>query len=209
MSMGYLLPSDYTNYGLPAATTEDWVTVASAMIDSHCRRATLNPQQYTERLRITTGSQAVRLSYLPLVTVAPATQPLVTVTGRYARPRRGEMMDPSYEQVAWVFGLPGTWNTIDPTTVDFVAATGELVFQTNILGLAYNEVEVTYTAGLETIGNDVKTACALIIKNAQNTPGMNVKTSRLDTMTMQYFMNDVIDPRVESLLRAYVANRMG
>jgi hypothetical protein len=207
--MGYLLPSDYTNYGLPVSTTEDWVTVASAMMDSYCRRATLNPQQYTERLRIVTGSQTVRLSYLPLAPVAPATQPLVTVTGRYARPRRGEMMDPSYEQVAWVFGLPGTWNTIDPTTVDFVATTGELVFATNILGLAYNEVEVTYTAGLATIGDDVKTACALIIKNAQNTPGMNVKTSRLDTMTMQYFMNDVIDPRVQSLLRPYVAGRMG
>lgn len=207
--MGYLLPSDYTNYGLPASTTEDWVTVASAMMNSHCRRTTLNPQQYSERLRIVTGSQTVRLSYLPLVTVAPATLPLVTMTGRYARPRRGEVLDSTFEGVAWAFGLPGTWNTIDPTTVDFVAATGELTFATNILGLAYNEVEVTYTAGLATIGDDVKTACALIIKNSQNTPGMNVKTSRLDTMTMQYFMNDVIDPRVQSLLRPYVASRMG
>ena len=30
--MGYLQPTDYENYGLPESTSDDWVTVASAMI---------------------------------------------------------------------------------------------------------------------------------------------------------------------------------
>jgi hypothetical protein len=160
-------------------------------------------------MRITRGSQTVKLSYLPLVSILPATSPLVSVTGRYARPRRGEMLDPAFEQVAWAFGLPGAWTTIDPTTIDFVPDTGEVIFATNVLGIGYNEVSITYTAGLATIGDDVMTACALLVKNAQNTPGLNVKSSKLDTMRMDYFMNDLMDPRVQSLLRPYVANRMG
>ena len=39
----------------------------------------------------------VRLSYLPLVTVAPATTPIVTLQGRYGIPRRGEWPFPEYE----------------------------------------------------------------------------------------------------------------
>ena len=40
--------------------------------------------QYVERMRLTAGAQTVRLSYLPLVAVAPATTPLVSVQVRYA-----------------------------------------------------------------------------------------------------------------------------
>jgi hypothetical protein len=208
--MGYLQPTDYENYGLPESTTDDWITVASAMIDSYCRRTSLNPTQYTERLRITDGSQTVRLTYLPLVAVPPATSPFVSVQGRYARPRRGDILqDPQLEQVAWAFGLPGAWTTLDPTTIDFVPNTGEVIFATNVLGIGYNEVAITYTAGLTTIGDDVLTACALLVKNAQNTPGLNVKSNKLDTMRVDYFSNDLVDPRVQSLLRPYVASRMG
>jgi len=207
--MGYLQPMDYENYGLPESTTDDWITVASAMINSYCRRASLNPTEYTERLRLTANSQTVRLTYLPLLAVSPATTPLVTISARYARPRRGELLDPALEQLAWVFGLPGQWTTLDPTTVDFMADTGELIFPSNLLGIAYNEVAVTYTAGLAVIGADVLTACALVVKNAQNTPGLNVKTSKMDTLEMSYFSNDLMDARVQSLLRPYVANRLG
>ncbi len=106
--MGYLLPTEYASFGLPADTTDDWITMASALIDSYCKRTSLNPTQYEERIRITTGSQTVRLSYLPLAAVAPNSSPLISVQARYARPRRGEMMDPAYEQIAWVFGLAGS-----------------------------------------------------------------------------------------------------
>jgi hypothetical protein len=55
----------------------------------------------------------------------------------------------------------------------------------------------------------VKVACAQIIKNAQATPAMNVKSTRLDTMQMQYFSGGLIDPQVQALLRPYFAQRIG
>lgn len=207
--MGYLQPSQYTSYGLSTDVTDDWITVASAMIDSHCRRPSLNPTQYTERLRIVEGSQTVRLSHLPLCPIAPATLPLVSIQARYTKPRRGQLVFPLQEEVLWAFSLPGAWTTVDPTTVDFVPDTGELVFPLNIMGLPYNEVEVTYTAGLSTIPDAVLSACAMIVKNAQATPGMNVKSSRMDTMWTQYFTSNLIDASVQQLLAPWVATRMG
>ena len=207
--MGYLQPTQYESYGLSPDVTDDWITVASAMIDAHCRRVSLNTTQYTERLRLQEGSQTVRLSHLPLTPIAPATSPLVSIQARYAKPRRGQLVYPLQEEVLWVFSLPGSWTTVDPTTVDFVADTGELVFPLNIMGLPYNEVEVVYTAGLATMPDAVLSACALIVKNAQATPGLNVKSSRLDTMQIQYFSNSLIDGTVQQLLAPWVANRLG
>ena len=60
--MAYLEPADYSNYGLPDSTTADWITAATALINSYCRRPDLNVTQYTERLRVVSGSRAVRLS---------------------------------------------------------------------------------------------------------------------------------------------------
>ncbi len=207
--MGYLLPTDYATYGLPADTTDDWVTMASALIDSYCHRTSLNPTQYEERMRITAHAQTVRLSYLPLVAVAPNSSPLISVQARYIRPRRGELIDPSYEQIAWVFGLPGAWSNLNIADVDFVPNTGEITFPMNILGLPYNEVDVVYTAGLATIPYTVQVACAQIVKNAQATPGLNVKSSRIDTMQMAYFSNSLIDPQVAAMLQPYVATMLG
>jgi hypothetical protein len=207
--MGYLLPTEYESYGLASDVTDDWITVASAMIDAHCRRESLNPTQYTERLRLVEGSQTVRLSHLPLAAVAPATLPLVSIQARYAKPRRGQMVYPLQEEVLWAFSLPGAWTTVDPTTVDFFADTGELTFPLNVLGLPYNEVMVTYTAGLSVIPDKVKSACALIVKNAQAVPGLNVKSSKLDTMQVQYFSNTLIDGAVEALLQPWISTRLG
>jgi hypothetical protein len=209
ITMGYLQPTDYESFGLASDITDDWITVASALIDSHCRRPSLNPTQYMERLRLTAGSQTVRLTYLPLTPMAPAASPFVNIQARYARPRRGQMVYPMQEEIAWAFALPGSWTQIDPATVDFVPYTGELIFPMNVLGLPYNEVQVTYTAGLSTIPDAVMAACALIVKNAQATPGLNVKSSRIDTMQMEYFSNTLIDSTVQSLLKPWVANRLG
>lgn len=119
------------------------------------------------------------------------------------------MAYPIQSEIAWVFGLPGAWTALDPSTVDYVFDTGELVFPMNILGLPYNEVAVTYTAGVSTVGNDVMSACAQIVKNMQATPSLNVKSSRLDTLQMEYFFNSLIDQQVQALLRPYIANRLG
>jgi hypothetical protein len=207
--MAYLEPTEYPNYGLPAGTTADWITAATALINSHCRRPDLNIAQYTERLRVTTGSQTVRLSYLPLAPLGTSTTPIVSIEGRFTRPRRGELPSQPLFEIASAFSLPGQWSTIDPSTVDFDPNTGELTLPWNILGLSYNEVAVTYTAGLATIGDDVKTACAQIVRNAQATPALNASKTRMDTMQMQYFSSSLVDETVQAWLKPYVANRLG
>jgi hypothetical protein len=207
--MAYLEPADYANYGLPAGTTADWITAATALINSHCRRPDLNVAQYIERLRVTAGAQTVLLSFLPLTPLAPATSPIAGINGRYARPRRGEMPNEAISEIVSAFGLPGQWTAIDPTLVDFNPATGELTLPWNVLGLPYNEVQVTYTAGLATIGDDVKSACAQIVRNAQATPALNASMSRIDTMQVKYFSSSLIDETVQAWLKPYVANKLG
>jgi hypothetical protein len=207
--MPYLQPADYPNYGLPPGTTADWITAATALINNYCRRPDLNVIQYTERMRITAGVQTVRASYLPLTALTPATTPLVGIEARYAKPRRGELHDLPMLEIAYAFSLPGQWSAIDPSQVDFDANTGELTLPWNLLGLPYNEVQVTYTAGLATIGDDVKTACAQIVRNAQATPALNASMSKIDTMQMKYFSSSLIDETVQAWLRPYIANRLG
>jgi len=207
--MAYLQPADYPNYGLPAGTTADWITAASALINSFCRRPDLNVIQYTERLRMTSGAQSVRLSYLPLAPLAAASTPLVNIEGRYARPRRGETANEPMLEVALMFSLPGQWTAIDPNSADVDPSTGELTIPWNVFGLSYNELAVTYTAGLTIIGDDVKAACAQIVRNAQSTPALNASKTKIDTMQIQYFSSSLLDETVQTWLRPYVANRLG
>jgi hypothetical protein len=207
--MGYLLPAEYVQYGLTAETTDDWVTMASALMEAYCRRPSLLVTQYVERMRLTAGTQTVRLSYRPLAAAVGATSPLVSVQVRYGRPRRGELPDPFREQIAWAFSVPGSWNALDVTSVDVNQTTAELTFPRSFLGLDYNEIEVTYTSGLVTIPDALKVACVQIVKNAQATPAMNVKSSKMDTVQMQYFSGSLIDPQVQMLLKPYVAERLG
>ncbi len=42
-------------YGLTAETTDDWVTMASALMEAYCRRPSLLVTQYMERMRLTAG----------------------------------------------------------------------------------------------------------------------------------------------------------
>ena len=206
--MGYLLPSEYEEYGLGAETPDALVTAASALMEAHCKRPTLLSAQYTERMRLTAGSHTARLSYGPLCADA-----LVSARVRYTQGRRGEYVDQSsYRElgleIATAFGLPGTWSTLDVTTIDLYQGARELLFPANFLGLGYNEAEVVYNAGCVTVPYQIKIACAQIVKNAQTTPGLNVKTSRLDTLQMQYFSDSLLDDGVQSILRPYVAERL-
>jgi hypothetical protein len=207
--MAYLQPADYPNYGLPVSTTADWITAATALINSYCRRPDLNVIQYTERLRLTSGRQTVLLSYLPLTPLGTASSPLVSLSGRYAKPRRGENENGPLFEIAWAFSLPGQWTGIDANAVDLDPNTGELTLPWNVLGLPYNEVAVTYTAGLATIGDDVKTACAQIVRNAQSTPALNASQTRIDTMQVKYFSSSLVDETVQAWLNPYVAKRLG
>ena len=207
--MAYLAPEDYANYGLPAGTTGDWVTAATALINSHCRRPDLNVIQYEERLRVVSGTQTVRLTYLPLAPLGLATSALIQVEGRYGRPRRGELPEMPMMEAALAFQLPGQWTGVEPNAVDFAADTGELTLPWNVMGLPYNEVKVTYTAGLAVIGDDVMSACAQIVRNAQAQPALNVSRSKMDTLWMDYFSSSLLDETVRMLLKPYVTNRLG
>jgi hypothetical protein len=207
--MAYLEPADYSNYGLPDGTTGDWIAAATALINGYCRRPDLNVVQYTERLRLTSGSQTVRLTYLPLAALGTAASALVDLQGRYATARRGELADSGLVEAALAFALPGQWTEIDSGVVDFDASTGELMLPRNLLGLPFTEVKVTYTAGLAAIGDDVKAACAQIVRNAQSTPALNASRTKIDTMQMDYFSSSLVDETVKAWLRPYVANRLG
>ena len=205
--MEYLQPTQYESYGLAPDTTDDWITVASALMNSYCRRESLGVTQYTERIRLTRGSQTVQLTYLPLAPVAPAALPFVTVKARYTHTRRGELANEM--QLLWnAFSLPGSWIAIDPTTVDWTPD-GSVTLPWSLTGLPYNEVEVSYTAGLAVLPDAVMSACALIVKNAQSTSGMNVKSSKVDMLQVQYFSDQMVDTTVKTLLRPWVANRLG
>jgi hypothetical protein len=207
--MAYLQPADYSNYGLPDSTTADWITAATALINSYCRRPDLNVTQYTERLRVIGGSRTVRLSYLPLAPLGSASSPFISIEGRYANSRRGEAIDNALSEAVWMFSLPGQWTTIDIGSVDFDPNTGELTLPWNVFGLSYNEISATYTAGLSAIGDDLKTACAQIVRNAQSTPALNASKTKIDTMQIQYFSSSLLDETVQAWLRPYVANRLG
>jgi hypothetical protein len=47
------------------------------------------------------------------------------------------------------------------------------------------------------------------VKNAQSTPSLNVRSSRIDTLQLQYFGTSLVDLTVQSLLRPFVAARLG
>jgi hypothetical protein len=206
--MNYLDTTEYLTYGLEAATDPSWITAASAIIDAHCRRITLGVNQYEERLKLPPELNTVRLSYLPMVTIAPATTPVVSLQARYGIPRRGEWPFPELTlEFALVFALPGSWTTIDPGSVDIWAEAGELTFPVNALGLFFNEVDVVYNAGLTTIPNGVKVACAQIVKNAQVTPALNVKSGKIDRMRLEYFADKLMDDTVSTLLEPYVSRK--
>lgn len=206
--MNYLSPTEYQLYGVDATTDAALVGAASSLIDAHCRRTTLAIAQYEERVRMMPDRNTVHLTYLPLAPLAPATSPIVSGRGRYTVPRRGEWpYDNLRLDVALMFGMPGTWTNLDPTSIDFDPATGELTLPLNVLGLWYSEVDLVYTAGYATVPDAVKYACAQIVRNAQATPAVNVKSGHLDRLRMDYFEPDLLDATVRALLAPFVAQK--
>ena len=111
--------------------------------------------------------------------------------------------------VAQNFSLGGSWATLDAAAMDFEKETGSLLLPPNTLGLQYNEVEITYNAGLDPIPDEVKVACAQIVKNAQAMPAFNVRAEQIDRMRLEYFADSLLDASVRTLLAPYVAQRLG
>lgn len=199
--MSYLDASEYEQYGLDPAVPDAWVEMASTMIDAHCRRATLNVAQYTERVRVAPGARTVRLSFVPVAS-------LVSARGRFAQPRRGEANEFAMD-IASAMGIPGTWTAIDPATLDCFADTGEVSVISTMLGFTFDELEITYTAGFSTLPEAVKHASAQIVRNAGATPALNVKATVMDGLRVQYFRDSLVDGSVREMLAPYVAQKVG
>ena len=111
-------------------------------------------------------------------------------------------------EVAQAFGLPGMWTDLDANAIDYAADTGELRLPTSPLGWGFSEVEIAYTAGLATIPEGVKCACAQIARNALATPALNVRAGNLERMHLEYFSDTLIDQTVRALLAPYVAQKV-
>ena len=196
--MGYLEAGEFERYGLDAAVPDAWVAMASALIEAHCKRPSLEVTQYTERVRVFPGQTAVRLSYLPVADVLSA-------RGRFAQARRGEFV----MEVASAFGIPGTWTAIDASSLDVFGETGEVSVLTTVLGFTFDELEVTYSAGWLEVPEAVKQSCAQIVRNAAATPALNVKSSSVDQMRVDYFKDSLVDESVRKMLAPYVAQKVG
>jgi hypothetical protein len=136
---------------------------------------------------------------------APA---LVSLRVRYGVPRRGEANDLTCDAGA-SFGLTGMWTSLPVADVDYDRGTGEIDLPVHPLGLSYREVEVTYTAGMDSITGAMKCACAQIVRNAEATPALNVKANGIDRMQMSYFSDSLLDEGVCKLLAPYVAQKVG
>ena len=208
--MNYLAAEEYEDYGIDATTPASWVGAASSLIDAHCRRPTLGTTQYVERKRLTPGRNSTQLTYLPLAPPGVGL-PVASARGRYATPRRGDDLTTwdMAQEVAAAFSLPGTWIDIDVTRMDCYAETGEVSWLGNPLGLQFQEIEITYSAGFDTIPDPVKFACAQIVRNAQATPALNVKANTLNSMHLEYFADTLVDSTVQTMLAPYVAQKVG
>ncbi len=215
--MSYLSPAEYAVYGLSAETSDALVAAASGIIDAFCRRPSLLVTTYVERVRVNRERQTVRLTNLPVVSVdgvAPAVTACRVRTrrmgGTYATallPQNVYDITP-LQQAAQVFGLSGTWTSMDPATV-VVYANGEVELPPNLFGVPYDEAEVTYTAGFAAAPAPVKSACAQIVRNANATPALNVKKQSIDAMDLEYFGPSLLDDEVKRVLRPYLSARLG
>ncbi len=153
----------------------------------------------------------LQLTYLPLVTPQGANSPLVSARARYAAPRRGDDLTTwdMAQEVSAAFALPGSWIDLDASQMDCFAETGEVSWPGNPLGLQFQEIEIGYTAGFDSIPDPIKFACAQIVRNAQATPALNVRANTLNSMHLEYFADTLVDASVQTMLAPYVAQKVG
>ena len=111
-------------------------------------------------------------------------------------------------EYAMAFSLPGAWIDLDVSNFDFFPDTGEISWLSNPLGLSFDEMELTYTAGFATIPDAVKFACVQLVRNAQAMPALNVREGTLNAMHFAYFADSLLDSTVQSLLAPYVAQKV-
>lgn len=202
----YLSTAEFPAYALADSTDPALIRVASDLVDSFCQRASLLVAQYTERNRLPGGRPVTRATFTPLVVPQGAQTPFTLL-----RARHGILRGPNAASLAEMlapFGGPPEWVDLDPTQVDYNASTGEVWLPTGVFGVAYSEVELTYTAGYAEPPEAVKLACAQIIRNAESHPAANVQSAQLDRLQLDYFAGSLLDDDIRRLLAPFVAVRL-
>ena len=119
----------------------------------------------------------------------------------------GRLPDVSLE-FALVFSLPGSWTTIDPATIDIWGNERRVDVSSECAGTFFQRSGCgLQRRGWSRFRSSVKVACAQIVKNAQVTPALNVKSGKIDRMRLDYFGDTLVDDTVRSLLEPYVARK--
>jgi hypothetical protein len=202
----YLSTAEFPAYALADSTDPALVGLASDLVDSFCQRASLLVTQYTERNKLPGGRPVTRATYTPLVVPQGANTPFVSVRARHGLPRGPNAA--SLAEMLAPFGGPPEWINLDPAQVEYDANTGELWLPAGVFGVAYSEVELTYTAGYAAPPEAVKLACAQIIRNVESHPAGNVQAAQLDRLQLDYFAGSLLDEDIRRLLAPYVAVRL-
>ena len=123
--------------------------------------------------------------------------------------RRGESSYEALLDAAFGIGVPGQWVSIDLASVDVDPNKVSSRFPGIFRAYPITRSASPILLGLQLIGDDVKAACAQIVRNAQATPALNASRAKIDTMRIQYFSSSLVDETVQAWLRPYVANKLG
>ena len=202
----YLTTAEFPQYGLADSTDPAMIRIASDLVDSFCQRESLLLAQYTERNRLPEGLPVTRATYTPLAIAQGAQSPFLTI-----RARHGVVRGPNASTLAEMiapFGGPPAWIDLDPASVDYNAAIGDVWLPTGIFGIPFTEAELVYTAGYAQPPEAVKLACTQIIRNVESHPVASVRSTQMDRLQLEYFAGSLIDDDVRRLLAPYVAIRL-
>jgi hypothetical protein len=205
---GYLTIDELATYApehtVAAGKEQAYIDRASLLIDEHCHRA-VGVTTYTERMNLTSGRS--HLTYLPVVALTSARARYDVLNTSFYAPYAGGINN----------GV-SNWETIDVDNVDLNAATGvfilpcvtgnvDLAFTSgDLFNTAYNEAELTYTAGYATVPEKVKHACGLLITHMsyRHNP-MAVSEKLPNGLQTSYRDGSFITPEIAGLLSKYVA----
>jgi len=202
----YLTTAEFPLYALADSTDPAMIRIASDLVDAFCQRASVLLAQYSERNRLLPARPVTRLTHTPLATAAGAQTPFVSVRARHGLPRRPNAA--SLAEILAPFGGPPAWVTLDAAQIDYNAASSEIWLPAGVFGVPYSEVEVTYTAGYAAVPENVKLACAQIIRNAESHPAANVRAAQLDPLQLEYFSGSLLDDDTRRLLAPFVSVRL-
>jgi hypothetical protein len=203
----YLSAAEFPAYGLADSTDPALVRVARDLVDSFCRRASILIAQYEERTKLPDGRPVTRASFTPLIAAEGNESPFLSLRARHGLPR-GSGSDAVLGAMLAPFGGPPAWVELDPAAVDFHRDTGEIWLPAGLYGAPYTEVEMTYTAGYAEPPENVKLACAQIIRNIESHPAPNVRSAQLDRLQLEYFAGSLLDEDTRRLLAPFIALRL-